>query len=78
MTDSRNMPGVWPRPSNKMRFLAANGYDHEREIALKIFTKGQVLTVENCDVGDWSHSVAFKGFPGRYNGVMFELIEDAG
>lgn len=67
----------WPRAGDKMRFLACNGYDHELKEALGKFKKGEVLTVEDCHVEDWSHSVRFAGFSGRFNGVMFELFDAA-
>lgn len=55
-----------------MTFLGKNGYDFEREEALKIFTVGQKYLVENCDVQSWSHSIKFDDIKGRFNGVMFE------
>ncbi len=64
----------WPAAGDKMRFLGKNGYDAELERALDTFEIGAVLTVKDCRVGGWEHSVAFEGVQGRWNGVMFELL----
>jgi hypothetical protein len=53
-------------------FLDENGYDSDREMARKHFTKGQALTVKDVDVGSWSSTVTFKELPGKwFNTVMF-------
>lgn len=64
------VPG-FPWKGDKMHFLGANGYEHELEAARKLFLTDQVYEVEDCDVGDWSHSIKFVGVEGRHNGVMF-------
>ncbi len=65
----------WPKAGDAMRFLGKNGYDLELEEACKLFCVGGIYTVENCDVGDWSHSIQFKEIEGNFNGVMFERVE---
>lgn len=67
------MPG-WPWKGDKMRFLGKNGHDYEREEALKAFEIGAEYEVADCEVGDWNHTVSFVGKPGRWNGVMFEIV----
>lgn len=62
---------AWPTRGDRMKFLGENGYDHELAEALKIFEVGHLYEVEDCDVGDWHHSVTFVGIKGRWNGVMF-------
>lgn len=69
--------GAWPAPGDKMKFLGKNGYDHQLTEALGIFVIGNEYEVEDCDVGDWSHSIKFRGVSGRYNGVMFERVSDS-
>lgn len=64
----------FPWKGDTMRFLGENGYDFEREKALKVFQIGSDYEVEDCDVGDWSHSVKFVGIDGRWNGVMFQTV----
>jgi len=66
----------WPRRGDRMRFLNRNGYDHELESARKLFRVRKHYTVVDCHVGDWHHSVAFEGVPGRHNGVMFRRVEE--
>jgi hypothetical protein len=63
----------WPAPGDKMRFLGENGYPDQLKRAMKAFEVGAEYEVEACDVGDWSHSVRFKGVDGWHNGVMFEM-----
>lgn len=64
-------PG-WPAKGEKVYYLAANGHDHQREAADKILTKGQELTVRNCNIGGWTSSYEFEEFPGQwFNTVMF-------
>lgn len=63
----------WPKAGDRMRYLAANGYDRERADADKVMKAGDVFTVKSCRVGDWSHSVQFEEIAGNWNGVMFEL-----
>lgn len=65
----------WPSKGDVMTFLGKNGYSHELDQAMAIFSIGHRYTVEDCRVGDWSHSIKFEGIAGRYNGVMFEREE---
>ena len=71
----RPEPYRWPAKGDWMKFLGKNGYDFEREAALKIFEVDETYIVEDCYVQSWSHSVKFYGIPGRFNGVMFERVE---
>lgn len=66
----------WPSQGDKMTFLGKNGYDFERERALKIFAVGHEYEVENIEVHSWSHDIKFVGVEGRWNGVMFDLVRD--
>lgn len=53
-------------------FLNKNGYDIERELANKIFKKGQALTVKEIYVDRSSSKVEFLEFPNQqFNTVMF-------
>ena len=57
-------------------FLDCNGYDTDLEEARKYFKRGQLLTVENISVRDWSSTVEFKELPGKqFNSVMFGAKE---
>lgn len=67
------MPG-WPWKGDRMRFLGEHGYEHERAEAKKVFEVGKEYEVEDIDIGDWHHTIAFVGIPGRYNSVMFESV----
>lgn len=63
----------WPRKGDKVMFLSANGYDDQLEKARKLFAAGQILTVRNCDIGDWSSAYEFDELPGQwFNTVMFK------
>lgn len=67
---------IYSSPGTKVRFLNQNGHDYQREDALKYFAEGQVLTVDEIDVGSWSSSVKFQELPGKwFNTVMFGRIE---
>jgi hypothetical protein len=68
----RSLKG-WPNPGDKMRFLGANGYDHDLAAAFDAgFSACETYTVKNIDVGDWQHTIEFEEIPGRFNGVMFK------
>lgn len=69
-------PTPWPTKGDWMIFLGKNGYPFELEAAMKLFTIGQALLVEDCNVESWSHSVKFVGIPGRFNGVMFKRTSE--
>lgn len=57
---------------DRVQFLAAHGYDREREDACAFFTKGQELIVPEVNVGDSRSTYVFEGRPGlRFNTVMF-------
>jgi hypothetical protein len=64
----------WPKPGDKMRFLGKNGYDFQREQALRVMTVGDVFTVHSISVGESSHSIVFREIGGNWNGVMFEWL----
>jgi hypothetical protein len=60
----------------KVRFLDENGYDIQREIARKYFSKGDILTIEEIYVGGSSSEVSFSEHPlKKFNTVMFEDVE---
>lgn len=67
------MADRWPRKGETMTFLGKNGYDFQREAAMKAFTIGTSYTVKKCEVESWSHSIEFEEVPGSWNGVMFSL-----
>lgn len=67
------MPG-WPWKGDRMKFLGENGYDSERKAALEVFEVGKEYEVADIEIGDFHHTIAFVGIPGRYNGVMFEPV----
>lgn len=60
----------------KVFFLNYNGYDSELERARKYFDKGQILTVEEIEVGRSSSNVKFEGVDEWFNTVMFEDLEE--
>jgi hypothetical protein len=64
----------WPEKGTRLRFLGQNGYDFQLQEALRVLSAGAVYTCSDCRVGDWEHSVALEGVPGRFNGVMFEIV----
>lgn len=53
---------IYAQRGTKVRFLAENGYDHQkekcRELGLK---KGDILTVKFDVVGSWSNCVSRMG-----------------
>lgn len=68
----KSATSAWPEPGDKMRFLDANGYEHERADARKFFTKDQILTVKGVSVGHQHHSIIFEEHVLRaFNGKMF-------
>jgi hypothetical protein len=64
----------WPKKGTRLRFLGKNGYDFQLVEALRVLNAGAVYTCTDCSVGDWEHSVALENVPGRFNGVMFEMV----
>jgi len=64
----------WPEKGTRLRFLGKNGYDFQLQEALRVLNVGAVYTCTDCRVGDWEHSVALENVPGRFNGVMFEVV----
>lgn len=68
---------TWPAKGDKMKFLAANGYDHQLEAAKAKMKEGEILTVNNIRVGSWESSIEFEELTGRWNSVMFELVGEA-
>lgn len=66
----------WPAKGDWMIFLAKNGYPFELGAAMELFTVGQALLVEDCNVQSWSHRVKFVGIPDWFNGVMFKRTSE--
>lgn len=75
--DAAPVADRWPQMGDTMRFLGENGYDHELKQARETFIVDCLYEVIDCEVGDWSHSIRFKGIDGRWNGVMFQHVEQA-
>lgn len=65
----------WPQEGDKMVFLGKNGYQGQRDEAMKHFTIGTAYTVADCEVGTSDHRVYFEEVPGSWNGVMFERVQ---
>ena len=61
-------------PGEKVMFLNENGYDHQRQQASRIFEVGQVLVVEETNIGSFSSTYKFKNHKNHYNTVMFERL----
>ena len=72
-----NKNAEWPQPGEWHVFLGKNGYDDQLERALRTFFPGQLLLARRCNVGNWSSSVEFYGYPGSYNTVMFDKYVDS-
>ena len=66
---------IYAKPGTKVKFLGCNGYEFELQEAMKTFVPGEILTVDNIEVGGWSSSAEFEEFPGRWNTVMFGDVE---
>ena len=62
------------RAGDKVIFLGINGYDSEREAALKKLEVGKAYTVRTVNVGDWSSRVLLD--EGWFNTVMFANVSD--
>lgn len=60
---------------DKVRFMNKNGYDPERERALKAIGLERIVTVVECDIGSSSSSYTFEEVPGSWNTVMFDRVE---
>lgn len=59
----------------KVKYLAKNGYDSDREKANKFLKKGNKYTVLRTHVGRSSSTVTLKEFPNqRFNTVMFKEV----
>jgi hypothetical protein len=68
---------TFPEAGDEVVFNDTNGYDSQREEALKYFTKDQILKVKNIEIGNFSSSIEFEEAPGkRFNSVMFEPLPD--
>jgi hypothetical protein len=52
-------------------FLGKNGYDHEREEALKILIVGQAYKVKEIHIGQSSTKYYLEDVPSFFNSVMF-------
>lgn len=61
-----------------MRFRDAGGLEFERVAARAVFNTDDILEVESFDIGNSYSTVSFRGHPGEWNSVMFELIEEGG
>ena len=60
----------------KVIFLNDNGYDIQREIANRYFSKNTILTIKEIYVGRGSSEVEFEEFPNKkFNTVMFADVE---
>lgn len=68
------MKDGWPSKGDKMRYLAENGYDSERDAANAKMKRGEILTVERFHLGNWQSLVEFEELTGRWNSVMFEFV----
>jgi hypothetical protein len=64
----------FPGKGDKVRFMNQNGYDTEREKALKAIGLERIVTVVHCDIGSSSSSYTFEEVPGKWNTVMFDKI----
>jgi hypothetical protein len=63
------------RPGDKLVFLDKNGYDHDLVEARKLMKKGDVVTLRDMRVGDWSSLMYFEEFPDKgFNSVMFDKV----
>ena len=62
------------KPGEKVMFLAENGYHLQLVQASKIFELGQVLVVEETNIGSFSSTYKFKNHKNHYNTVMFERL----
>lgn len=58
----------------KVRFMNKNGYDSEREKALKDIGLERIVTIVNCDIGSSSSTYTFEEVPGSWNTVMFDKM----
>lgn len=59
----------------KVRYLAQNGWDYDKEKANKFFNKGDILTIEEIYVGQSSSTVEFQEVEGEeFNTTMFEDV----
>jgi len=60
----------------KVIFLNDNGYDIQREIANRYFSKDTILTIKEIYIGRSSSEVEFEEFPNKkFNTVMFADVE---
>jgi len=61
----------------KVRFLNENGYDMGLKNARRYFKKGQILTVNEIAVDDFSSTVEFVEYPEKwFNTVMFADVKE--
>lgn len=69
----------WPNKGDKVRYLATNGYEHDRNHANTYLKKDEILTIKDCSIGSWSSTYEFEEHPGKqFNTVMFiELSKEA-
>ena len=67
---------IWPQPDDRVFFLGKNGYDSEREQAMKVFEVGTYYTVAEIEIGQSSSTFMFEEVPGYWNTVMFQYDHD--
>lgn len=72
------MPQTWPIWGDEMRFKDSGGLDFERAAARAVFNVDDVLVVDEFQIGSSYSTVSFRGYPGEWNSVMFELVEERG
>lgn len=65
---------IYSRPGTKVKFIGRNGHDYQLAKAKEIFTEGQILTIKQIDVSNWSSSVQFEEVGGWFNTVMFGRV----
>lgn len=68
-----NIPmDIYSESGKKVKFLGKNGYNHQLKEALEFFKPEEILTVKRTNVQNWSSTVEFKEYPGKWwNTVMF-------
>jgi hypothetical protein len=74
---SMSIMDIYAPTGTKVRFINANGYDHERKAAASILDTAKTYTVASTNVRQSSSSVYLQEIPTRsFNTVMFETVED--
>lgn len=66
---------IWAGKGDKVRFVNPNaGSDHDIERAKLFLTLGEEYEVDFIEVQSSSSDMFIKGFPQRFNPVMFEDV----